>query len=92
MTASDKIAKKLLLNLNRKELRISYEGEDYLFAEPALDEVLQLQESSNIRDAYKVCKARQLEGIDLDQLGATAQIYLINKYIEWIGKIINKVI
>lgn len=89
---SDKIAKKLLLNLNRKEFKITYEGENYLFAEPSLEEVIELQESGDIKDAYKVCKARQLEGNDLETLGASTQVYIINKYIEWVAKIMNKVL
>lgn len=89
---SDKVAKKLLLNLNRKEIKISYEGEEYIFAEPSFEEIIMLQQSESMSDAFKVIKARQLDGIDFDTLGASTQLYLMNKYFEWVTKMVNKVL
>jgi hypothetical protein len=89
---NDKVAKKLLLNLNRKDIKISYEGEEYIFAEPSFEEVIILQQSESMSDAYKVTKARQLDGIDFDTLGASTQVYLMHKYIEWVAKMVNKVL
>lgn len=86
---NDAIAKRMLLNLNRKEFKVKYEGFEYTFYEPSIDEVQTLEASDSWTDLLKVLDNRQADGDNIKTLGVTTQLYIMKKYIDWVTRIMT---